>query len=526
MGFRLLPFLLAAFRLLTWAADDCNGAKPYDCAVALVQQGRFPAAIDLLEKLTADSPQNVKALNLLGIALSAAGSLEKANARFHQALQADPAFLPALENLSINQFALGRTEEAKAGLERVLKNSPNDEVAHVYLGEIAFGVKQFGEAAAHYEKGRAKVYPVIQHYAECLLETGRKDDLLAVLRAMPEQDTEKQFQAGILLGKAGAYLEAAAYFGRARLHSGDPYSAAYDQTLMLLRGGDYPGVIRLSTELFTAGLRRAELYNLVSEAYVKTGQVAKAYDALRTATELEPEAEDNYVDFAGICLDHANYELGLEVVAIGLKHLPDSYRLHLHRGLLLAHQGLTQESEKDFETASRLSPSQSLPYVALALAWMQRGDTAKAVEVLRARVKSNPNDFMLPYILGIALNRSSADTGGEARAAFEASVRLNPQFSRARAEVGKMLLKSGDIGGAVEQLETAVKLDPEDATAAYQLGQAYRRMGDGARAQEMLARVVKLRHQKDGIDPQLDANEEMQRLIRTGAASREHHVAK
>jgi hypothetical protein len=47
-------------------------------------------------------------------------------------------------------------------------------------------------------------------------------------------------------------------------------------------------------------------------------------------------------------------------------------------------------------------------------------------------------------------------------------------------------------------------------------------MGDAARAQEMLARVVKLRHQKDGIDP----NDEMKRLIREGAASNEHTVAK
>ena len=522
MRLRLLPFLLAAVSLASWAGDDCNGVAPYDCAVALVRLGRLPAAIDLLEKLTAESPQNLKALNLLGIALSGTGNLEKANARFEQALQTDPAFLPALENLSINEFAMGQTEQAKAGLETVLKNSANDEVAHVYLGEIAFGEKQFAEAAAHYERGRAKVYPVILHYAECLLETGRRDDVSAVLRAIPEADTEKQFQAGILLGKAEAYLEAAPYFGRARAHASDPYAAAYDQTLMLIRGGDYPGAIQLSSELFTAGLRRAELYNLVSEAYVKIGQVEKAYRALRTASELEPDAEDNYVDFAGICLDNTNYELGLEIVDIGLKHLPNSYRLHLHRGLLLAHQGFTQESETDFEIASSLSPSQSLPYVALGLAWMQRGETAKAVEVLRARIKLNANDFMLPYILGIALIRSDAEPDGEARAAFEASVRLNPRFSRARAQLGKLLLRSGDVGGAVEQLETAVKLDPEDATAAYQLGQAYRRMGDGARAQEMLARVVRLRHQKDEIDP----NEEMNRLIRAGAASGEHSVAK
>jgi tetratricopeptide (TPR) repeat protein len=522
MRSRFLPLLLAAVPLMGWAADECNGSAPYDCAVALIQKGRLPAAIEVLEKLTAESPRNLKALNLLGIALSGTGSLEKANDRFRQALQADPAFLPALTNLSVNQFTLGQVDQAKAGMEAVLKSSPADPTAHVYLGEIAFSAKQFGEAAAHYERGRAKVYPLILHYAECLLQTGRKDELSAVLGAIPEGDTEKQFGAGILLGKAEAYLEAAPYFGRARAHASDPYTAAYDQTLMLIRGGNYAGAIQLSSELFSAGLGRAELYNLVSEAYLKTGQAEKAYGALRTAIELEPESEDNYADFTRACLDNANYGLGMEIVEIGLKHLPNSYRLHLHRGLLLAEQDSLQESEKDFETASRLSPSESLPYVMLTFAWIQRGDAPKAVEVLRERVKLNPNDYMLPYVLGLALTRSVAESG-EARAAFEASVRLNPRFPRAHAEVGKLLLRSGELGGAIEHLETAVKLDPEDATAAYQLGQAYRRSGDVARAQEMLARVVKLRHQRDGVE---DPDEDMKRVIHDVATPGEHKVAK
>ena len=67
--------------------DECNGAAPYDCAVALIQRGRFPAAVGVLEKLNAESPRNLKAQNLLGIALSAAGDLEKANERLRQALQ-------------------------------------------------------------------------------------------------------------------------------------------------------------------------------------------------------------------------------------------------------------------------------------------------------------------------------------------------------------------------------------------------------------------------------------------------------
>ncbi len=517
----LLPILLAGLRLLA-RADECNGAPPYDCAVTLIQQGRFPAAVGVLEKLTAGSPRDLKALNLLGIALSAAGDLETANQRLRQALEVDPGFLPALKNLSLNEFRLGHINEAQAGLETFLKSSPNDRVAHLYLGEISYGAKQFAEAVAHYEKSGAEVYPVVLHYAECLLETGRKEELSAVLDAIPEDDAEKQFQAGVLLGRAGAYLKAARYFSRARKHAADPYKAGYDETLMLIRGGDYPGAIELSNELFAAGLRHAESYNLVSEAFLKTGQVEKAYSALKTAISLEPESEDNYGDLAGVCLDQANYELGLEVVDAGLRRAPNSYRLHLQRGQILAQKGFPQESEKELGMASRLAPSESAPYVALAFAWIQRGEAVKAVEVLRTRLKANPDDFVLSYMLGLALNRSGAETDTDAKAAFEASVRLNPRFSRARAELGKIMLRSGDVAGAIEQLENAVKLDPEDATAAYQLGQAYRRAGDSARAREMLTRVVKLRHQKDAFNQ----NEEMKNLFRESGAPGEHTVVK
>src|SRR5581483_11070212 len=337
-----------------------------------------------------------------------------------------------------------------------------------------------------------------------------------------EEDSEKQFQAGILLGKANLYLQAAPYFGRARKHAGDPYKAAYDETLMLIRGGDYAGAIQLSNELFNAGLRRAELYNLISEAYLKSGQVEQAYAALKSAIALEPGVEDNYGDLVGICLERADYDLGLQVVDEGLKRLPESYRLHLQRGQILAQKGMGEESEKELGIASRIAPSESAPYVALVFAWIQRGEAAKAVEVLRARVKAKPGDFVLAYMLGLALTRAGGDSEAEAKAAFEASVRANPGFSRARAELGKILLRSGDFRGAVEQLETAVKLDPEDATATYQLGQAYRRAGDPARAQEMLTRVLKLRHQRDEVDP----NEEMKNLFRQSGTAGEHLVVK
>ncbi len=505
-------------------ADNCRAAASYDCAVSLVQQQQFEPAVAILEKIVAQTPKNPRALNLLGIALTGAGQIDKANARFRQVLKLDPRFVPAMKNLAVNEFTLNHRAAAKSGFDRVLKLSPDDEIAHLYLADIAFEAKQLATALDHYEKVRSRVVQnprATLRYSECLAQAGRIKDAGAALTSLPPDDQEGQFQAGLILGRSGAFLDAAHFFRQARQRSPDPYTAGYNEVLMLIRGGDYASAIQTGAILFDQNLKRAELYNLISEAYLKTGQVERAYNALRTATELDPGAEDHYVDLAGICLDYENYDLGLEIVDIGLRHLPNSFRLRLHRGVMLAQKGLAQEAEKDFELAAKLSSGESLPYAALGMAWMQQGETARAVEALRAQVKKSLNDFMLPYILGIALLRSGAEPGTEmgveARRAFEASVRLNPKFGRAHAELGKLLLKEDNVKGGIAELETAVNLDPKDGAAAYQLSRAYRRAGDSVRAQQMLARVTELRDQKEGVDPRA----EMKRIVREGAVSRD-----
>ena len=54
--------------------------------------------------------------------------------------------------------------------------------------------------------------------------------------------------------------------------------------------------------------------------------------------------------------------------------------------------------------------------------------------------------------------RSGADpadrAADEALEAFATAVRLDPALGSSRAELGKLLLKRGDVTGAVAQLET------------------------------------------------------------------------
>lgn len=507
------------------APADCVPAT-YECAVSRVEQHDFDSGIRALEAVLAESPRHLRALNLLGIALTGAGRVDQANVRFRAALTIDPAFYPARKNLAINEFRSGRLAQAERHFEQVLALAPDDGVVHVHLGEIAYGRKRLSAALPHYIKGGDRVWSDPSwtlHYGICLLEAGKAADAVAAFERLPPEAAARRFEAGAALGRARAYKDAARLFGSARGRLEDPYAAGYNEVLMLIEGGDHERAIRVADEMFVQGMRKAELYNLVSRAYLGAGRVQQAYDALRAAITLEPAVEQHYVDLALICMDHENFDLGLEIVDIAIGRRPDAAMLHLYRGVLLVMKGLVEQAEGEFSRARQLQPSNPAAAVALAMAWMQAGQPDRAVALLREENRGKPKQAIVPYMLGIALLRSGADPeaagGAEAMLAFESAIRLDPALGGARNELGKLLLKRGEVERAILQLEKAVSLDPTSAAPAYSLAQAYGRVGRTDEARTLLATVSRLNAQERGDDVDRELKRVVVRLVREESAA-------
>ena len=474
-----------------------------DCSTYYLEHRQFVKAVSSLEEILRQSPEDLRAINLLGIALTGLGETEKANLQFTKAIQLNPGFYPALKNLALNELTMNKTAEAKAHLEETLKYAPDDEVANLYLGEIFFEAEQCGQALEHYNKARMRIVnnaTYVLHFSQCLLKKNQRNQAVSFLDLIPAADADSNFEAGAILAKSGAYVEAAKHFGLARKGYRDPYAAGYNQILVYVKAGEFSNAIHTANEFFAGGCQRSELYNLVAEAYLRNNQVQEAYDALRTATRLDPKNEKNYLDLAAMCLDQNNFDLGLEITTIGLAHLPTSYRLHVQRGVLEVKRGQTAKAQEDFALAVELAPGEPLPYVALGTMLMQTGQVQKAIEILRKGSRQNPNDFLVQYMFGRALGQFGAVPGDEvereAFAAFETSVRLNPNFWHSRAELGKLLMKRGEVERAVAELERAMALNPDGVGPAYPLAQAYRKKGDINRARELLDRVSKIQAQE------------------------------
>ena len=465
--FRMVLCIATGGCLLSALEAQQSGARD---AAALIEQGRFEQAIPVLESILARSPNDLKARNLLGIAFSRVGRHEAANEQFRKAVDIDPHSVPSVKNLALSELA---------------------------MAELAFAKGAYADAAAHYEQSGAMYLTApdyILHYAQTCIELNKPGPAAEALKRMPPgADAHLHFEAGLLLARLEQFGAAAQQFRVAEGGAADPYDPGYNLLLAYIKSKQSKLAIEAGERLLGRGYRKAELYNLLSQAYEQDGRTKDAYHALRTATEIDPADEGNYLDLIALCLDHQNWDLSLEIAGIALAKFPQSYRLHLHRGAVLAMRTQYEAAEREFAEASRAAPQLALPYVSLALVQMQMNRLSDAIELLRERRKAAPKDYLVNWFLAEALNRDGVSPGtpeeDEAIGALRQAVGSNPQAEQARVLLGKFLFKRGDTGHAIEQLTRALELDPGDSSATYQLAQAYRKKGDAKRADELFAKV-------------------------------------
>ena len=473
----------------------------YEEAVANLQRGDPQRALQILEPLISAEPDEPKGLTLLGMTLSSAGRDRDGIPIFEHALRVRPMYPPALKGLAMAEMKTGDRDAAASHFEQLLTVAPADPVAHAGLGEIAFGQQRFEDAIRHLQQSD----PVFRQdprmlfdYAKANIKLNQTAKAAESLDHIPEAwDAQAHFEAGALLASLKSYDSAARQFKLALPDYPDRYSAGFNLTLALLNAQRYNEAAEAGQTLMAGGYRKAELYNLVAEALEKSGDTKKAYESLRTATQLAPSDETNYIDLIALCLDHKNYDLASEIAGIGLEKIPASERLHLQLGVVLAMKAQMADAKKEFDKAERLAPGKGLPHVALALVMMQTNRSAEAVKDLRGQLLQKPDDFLALWFLGEALNRGGATPGSpaqaEAIAALQKSVRLNPDISQSQELLGKLLAHDGRIDEAIGHLDRAIALDSGNVAAIYQLAQAYSKKGDAAHARPLFAKVSKMK---------------------------------
>ncbi len=477
----------------------------YVRAESLVRSHRWDEGLDVLNRLLATDPRNIKALNLAGIACSGKGDSQQADRYFEQALKTNTRFAPALKNLSISEFNAHQDSLAEKHLMAAQLLLPDDPTINVYLGEIAYNRRAYSLAAERLNRARQLIErnPKLSSLlVVSLLRSSQKQQALDLLnQANPsELDPQAQFTVGAALAESDCNEQAIPYLAAA--FAGDPgsYNAGFDLALACVRAKKYSTAIAALQALIGRAHDSSELEDILAQALAAKGQTESAFEAYRKAVALDPSDEDNYLNFASFCVDHRAFDDGMKIIAAGLRVHPDSVRLTFMRGIIEASQDNFDLAEKDFQQAARLNPQHTFGTIGLGAVDLERGNSAEAIKITRAQLRQKPDDPSLLYLLGQGLLSSGAEPGQpayiEAQRSLEKSVRLNPSLCLPHISLGSIYLSEGRYSDAIVQFEAARAIEPSENSAYSHLAVAYRRLGQVEKANEVLAALRALLDQQ------------------------------
>ncbi|HEU5233910.1 MAG TPA: tetratricopeptide repeat protein [Terriglobales bacterium] len=312
-------------------------------------------------------------------------------------------------------------------------------------------------------------------------------------------NAETELQIGTQLTRSGHFQKAIPHLLAAQGGVSNQYAAEFNLALCYVATRQSTQAIPILTEL-RRNHESAQIENLLAQAYVGVGDSKAALDALKRAAAITPDNEKLYAFVADACTEAQNYELGLDVVDVGLQHLPNSAALHYQRAMFLSSLDEFDAAKPDFELARKLGAGSDIGYLALAQQNLLAGKVEEAVRSAREAIGAGHEDYRLLTILGEGLLRSGITPAqpqfAEAKSALSNAVKLRPSYSDAQLALGKLELISHHVNEAISHLEQARSLAPHNPAVYSQLAAAYREHGDAQKAEETLAVLAQLNREQ------------------------------
>lgn len=227
---------------------------------------------------------------------------------------------------------------------------------------------------------------------------------------------------------------------------------------------------------------------LASKAHDGLGDPERAVAEAEAALAINPRAEAGHLQLGQVFLTYNTPQAALDVFTEALTIHPQSFLLRAGRGFALKDLVLYEEAEQEFARCLKARPGFSICFDGLATVYLHAKRYAELRQAAEIQENLEPNDFRAPYFLAVAQNGLDEDWSGIEKN-LERALARHGNFAAAHALLGRVLLRKGQVGEAIEALERAVRLRAGYPPALLDLAKAYKmagRAGDSERAFALL----------------------------------------
>ncbi|MFH0726879.1 MAG: tetratricopeptide repeat protein [Pseudomonadota bacterium] len=381
---------------------------------------------------------------------------EKAEAFIQQALALEPDDLSLRWELAEFYFCEGNYEMAQACMVRILKETPENRSAVIFLIEILMARNELQAAGTMLDK---------------LAAAGKSSSGIALLQ--------------------GKYH----LLSNAPILAVDCFKKALDLNPTLTIG-----------------------HYLLGLSYLADGRRHLARASLSTALKLDPLFTDAELLLTDLYYEQDEFDLALIHAARIADREKENYRAHLILGHIHLAKGQIDPAGAAYSAARKLHPDSiaAIYYSALAAETanqrekacalykklldsnpgladvglrycrllIRMGDAGNAKAYFEQAAQKDPENGYLLYILGEAY--LAADQPAKAKDAFQTAVTLTPHLVSAYRQLEIIAERTGDLQSHIQLLNTCIENNPTDITAYLKLAQLYRREWRWEKASKLL----------------------------------------
>jgi tetratricopeptide (TPR) repeat protein len=525
-------------RAIETAADDPN--PRLSLASLYMAENKPGQAEEFLRQSKKDFPNNSVGYRMLGDFYFANNQLDKATAEYAVLHQDHDKDMVVKKNYIQLLILKDRIDDARKLNDEVVKAKPDDPDAQIYKGEIEIRSGKASDAVttlqavlkndpdnpvAHYQQGLA---------FDLLGNSNRAEaEWRDAVRLRPDIVEAHRALAGVAIHRSDA--------------SGLAQEA--DQIIAWQPAAPDGYLLRAVADIDRKQYATADEFihrSLEKEpnnpaAYVQLGnlrmaqsQYAEAQKDYQQALDQDPNSTDALGGVLNVDLVQKQPDRAIAAAKTQLARYPKNVGFHIMLGQLLMEQKKDLAgAEQEFKQASDLDKKNSEALVKLGQVQNERGATYQALQTYLDGSKTNPKEVAF-YLLAGGIYESKQDWD-HAKQQYQKVLEIQPENPLASNNLAYVMLQQGgnvDVAFAMAQtarrqlpdnpnsadtlgwafyhkhvytsaiglFKEAVKKEPDNALFNYHLGLAYAKSGQAALARQQLDKVVKLKPNFPGVD--------------------------